>query len=284
MGRFVIGVVMIAGCGKVSDTPAVPIPDAPLDAFSCPTSKSLCGTTCVDTSSDMMNCGTCGATCQAGAETCQAGECTSMVATCKDILALNPTASDGSFLLDNGTTIDCDFSGSTCAQIHTANPTATGGAYLKMDGSTIYCDMRTGEQVIGVSFGNYAMAYPGYQMIPLSDLQNPGWQQGFISFFNAQAGVPLIATWSIGDCCFKFDSSTNMLFLGSGDNGAAYVESSGPCVSTPLAVNTLELWVGNTQTIQPASLPADFFQTFPVSSGAACGTSTNPALFWRETP
>ncbi len=206
-----------------------------------------------------------------------------MVATCKDILALNPSASDGSFVLNTGATINCDFSGSTCAQMHTAGLSADG-PYTKLDGSTIYCDMEDGgTQIYGVSFGNYATAYAGYVMISLNNYVSPGLQRTFIDLFNQQSGAPLIATWSIGNCCVKYDASANMLFLGSGDNNQAYVEA-GFCSATPPATAGLTVWVGTTDTAQTLPLPTNFFQMFTPSEGTECGASTNPAFFWKETP
>ncbi|HEY3807309.1 MAG TPA: hypothetical protein VGL61_32130 [Kofleriaceae bacterium] len=286
MNRLGVWLFLFAACGKVSTSPEGAADAHALDAFACTATEQLCGSSCVDTATDMMNCGACGATCEAGLETCQAGECVGMVSTCANILATNSHATDGSYLLADGTTINCDFSNSTCAQIHTANGRAQSGPYTKMDGSTIYCDMDTGTTISGVSFGEVSVAYSGYRMLGLSDYQTPGTQQTFIHFFNAQAGsIPLIATWTLGNCCIKYDSSTNFLILGSAEGTNSYVEP-GFCADPPLATGSISVFTTGGFVIESAPLPTTFFTTYPATDDATgdCDVNGNPAYFWQEAP
>lgn len=288
MGRFFMGALALVACGKVSDTPPTSIVDAALDAFSCTTPMLACGGTCVDPMSDMANCGGCGTTCQANSETCQAGECADTIMTCAEIRAENPTASDGAYTLVNGTVLDCDMSGGTCAQMHTNTPAAPDGVYTKLDGTVLYCDMSDGGVTIyGLVYGLYSTVTGGYSMVSLANYESPGLQQVFIALFNKQAGVPVLGSFSIGDCCIKFDASTtNFLQLGSGAGSASWVDV-GQCVAAPPAVATIGVFLSASgqPTAQSAPLPTTFFQTFaPTVTTQICSNATNPAYFWKETP
>jgi hypothetical protein len=58
------------------DPDAAPTPDDPDAAPTCDDPLTLCGTSCVDTSSDDDHCGSCGHDCDSD-ETCKDGECRS---------------------------------------------------------------------------------------------------------------------------------------------------------------------------------------------------------------
>lgn len=69
----VVAAGMIGPAACVSDSNATG-GDAGGDATSCPSPEILCGTTCVDTSRDPLNCGGCNAACDGGT-VCNAGTC-----------------------------------------------------------------------------------------------------------------------------------------------------------------------------------------------------------------
>lgn len=67
--------VQVAACGSDGGSPFDGGSDVQTaDVLSCSTPQKLCGAQCVDTSSDVYNCGTCGHTC-AGGEACCAAYC-----------------------------------------------------------------------------------------------------------------------------------------------------------------------------------------------------------------
>jgi hypothetical protein len=277
--------VLVAACGKVANAPNTT--DAALDAFACPAQQLLCGATCVDTTSDPMNCGACGRTCQAGTETCQAGVCVDVTATCADIHRANPNASDGQYTLVDGTVLYCDMSGMSCSELHGEG--VPDGPYQKLDGSVIYCDMRDGGvQLYGVAYGAFDAAVANYTIISLSDFQSPGLQQVFIDLFNAQGGAALIAPFMASNCCFKYDATTGASFLALGINflEPASVGGVPQCGGATDALEAFSMFPegGGASTPEVPPLPANLFAMYPPNVYTGCSVSGNPAFFWKVTP
>jgi hypothetical protein len=287
MGRFVTWAVLVAACGKVGDAPLPPPADAALDAFSCSSSKLACAGTCVDPMTDKNNCGGCGVACESSGETCQAGTCVDMFASCADIVAANPQAADGTYTFVNGTKANCDFSGTTsCATIHGSNSTAGDGFYALGAGSGIWCNMTEGGfNIYGLAYGMAGATIANYHQLSLFDYQSADLGSAFIAMFNQQGNVQLAATWTVGNCCFKYDTSTNFLQLGSANGANSYVLPT--CQNPVLATTPFFIWTpGPAFTAQSAPLPANFFTTFPATGQAtsSCSVNANPAFFWKVTP
>jgi hypothetical protein len=293
MARFFMGALVFCACGKVAEVPDAMQADAALDALTCASPMTECAAACVDTSTDEKNCGGCGIACQAGASTCQAGVCVDTIATCADFLAGNPNASDGVYTLLDGTVLDCDLSGRTCAQMLGSNANLPSGTYTKTDGTTIDCDMQDGGlQVIGVGWGLFSAVTPGWALITLSDFQTPILQQFFIKYYNQQKGATLIAQWTQGDCCFRYDNvGTDTLNFGA--NTVQPMTTAGATQCGADTFGTLEAFYlcpngscsSTTQVAELAPLDSTLFTTYPAQNGTQCSTpNANPGFFWQVMP
>lgn len=287
MGRLVTWVVLVAACGKVGEAPAT-VADAALDAFSCSGDMLTCGGSCVDGMSDPMNCGGCGVACQSVGESCQAGTCMDTLMSCADVIASNPNALDGTYTFVNNTKANCDFSGTTsCSTIRTKNSRSLDGFYPLAAGSGIWCDMTDGGfNIYGLAYGEVGATIANYHQLSLFDYQSADLEQAFIAMFNQQGNIPLAATWTLSNCCIKFDSSTAFLNLGS-NNGTDSYSLIETCATMPNPTISFSTWVSAaSEPTQQAPLPADFFTTFPATGvvSPACVANANPALYWKETP
>ena len=91
MRRALLACLILSACGDDASQPAVDAPggsadaaidatapDAPLTCGSAGPAEMMCGSECVDTSSDPMHCGSCTMTCAAG---CAAGQCVPSLST-----------------------------------------------------------------------------------------------------------------------------------------------------------------------------------------------------------
>jgi hypothetical protein len=257
-----MGALLLVACGKVAEVSTDATSDALLDAFSCPTGMLACEDKCIDPMSDQANCGGCGVTCEANASSCQAG-------TCVDTIT-------------------------SCAQIHAITPAAVNGMYTLISGSQVYCDMTDGGVTYSeVDFGQVdSTPPPGYSLIPITDFQNPILQTAFISLFNLQGGAKLLASWTSGNCCFKFDTSANTFGLNADYFYPAHVGGAVDCSNGAYTDPVWTMAITSGATVVALPLPTNFFTT-NVPSAIATGTAqacdsaampvdANPAFFWKK--
>jgi hypothetical protein len=295
-----MGAMVFFACGKVAEVPDAMQVDAPLDAVSCAAPMTACAAACVDTTSDVKNCGGCGIECQSGGESCQAGACVDTLATCANVATANPNASDGVYTFVDGTTLNCDISGGTCAQMHGSNAGLANGTYTKTDGTAIDCDMQDGGlQIIGVAWGQFDAPTTGYAIISLADFQASVLQQFFTKYYNAQSGATLIAAWNTYDCCFRYDNSVGSNNLAFGADYIYPMSTAGvsQCDVPAASLGALEGFSLEGATPELPPLGSDFFTTNLPQTSTACQTTTvcttnpvdppnchNPAFFWKVMP
>jgi hypothetical protein len=247
---------LFAGCGNVASNKVDAHVDGPdPDGFGCPTTQLACSNTCIDPMTDNAHCGTCDNACQAIGSTCMAGHCVDTI--------------------------------TSCAEIHMLAPSATSGFYTLHDGSQVYCDMINVQTFEAVGFGQYDVAHTGWTMVSLADLQNATMQSVFITLYNQQGGLKLVEPWKDNNCCFMFDNSTNNLMLQA---KLIYPLVIGTTANECNVMHTAPLYTWQVQTSPAvtntaASLPGNYFTTFPPTGVAQCSVmQANPAFFWRKHP
>lgn len=261
-------VVLLAACGKIN-APETKAVDAALDALSCSSTDQLCAGSCVDPSMDMNNCGGCGITCTTG-ESCMASHCVDQVTSCADILAINGSATTGTYTLADGSAIYCDMAGSGGSAI-----TYTGLAY-------------------GVA-GSASFYGSDYSIVSLADLEDASAQQGFIALFNQQGGAVELPDFDIADCCFKFTSVNDNERLTLGGNTIAPLNAANnaeACSATgepPLMGFSLYSFGSAAPVVFAAPLSTDFFDVYPPGATTTlCGdggsNASNPAWYWIRLP
>lgn len=146
--------------GTPTDTPTDTGVMPPIDS-PCAAPTMLCGGRCIDTSSDVRNCGTCGTTCPSGSgaiTTCTMGACGLMCAP--DFANCNMMAGDGCEVDTRTDTMNCGRCGTTC----------TGGAH-----ATAACTMGTCRQTCETNFFDCNnMAADGCEIDGREDVNNCG--------------------------------------------------------------------------------------------------------------
>lgn len=234
--------------------------DAAADALVCTGDDVQCSGACVDPMTDKDNCGDCGSACHVAGETCQAGRC---VDSCKAILAAAGSSGDGVYTLTDGSEIYCDM-------------TAGGVTYRAVDYGNFYGSDGSGNYT-GSDGSN------DYRVITVADLDEPKLQTAFVALFDYQGGAKLLAEWTPGNCCFKYDATDNMLGFGSnylmpmGLDGSANSRSTLPAFESFMMFDNF----GSDTTAVTPPLGSDFFTMYPPTGYDTCGIAQNPAFFWK---
>jgi hypothetical protein len=252
MGRLFSWVVALgaAACGSVATTSDARQPDAD-NGLTCSGSQLACNGACVDPMTTAAHCGACDLACTSS-ETCQAGHCTDTI--------------------------------THCSQIHDVNPMAANGMYTLIDSTFMYCDMTNMRQFDSLILAQYDSNPTGYTLISAADLADATNQAAFIGLFNAQGGFNVPVGWASGNCCFKNDSAatTTMLML----SGSIVFSTTAGAVSCGnyLTTTVYQMQIVTGSVFINPPLASNFFTTHPASSGANCGATTNPAMFWKRHP
>jgi hypothetical protein len=227
----------------------------PPDAFSCASNKLQCGESCVDPMTTAAHCGSCDTSCDTAHEACTAGHCVDAYAS--------------------------------CATIHAFDPTQQSGLYTILDGTKVFCDMDHPEvQYDGVAINQFDSNPAGYDLVNPMNLGTPGGQLAFVTFMNAQGGATPITTFTVGNCCFKFDGGTMVWGFGAG--AYVYPATVSPlassCGGTMMAGTKYTFATSNGATLVGLPIANNYFTVNPPTGIADCSTSTNPAFFWRKHP
>jgi len=258
-------VIWLAACGSVAKATDAsvdsPDPMAPL----CSAPQLSCGgPTCVDSMTDNAHCGSCAVACKTGA-TCMAGHCTDMV--------------------------------TSCHQIHDINGAAQTGMYTLIDGSQIFFDMTNMLQYDGwpnaMVMAPHDAAPVGYTIIGAAELTNPVTAQTFITLYNMQAGLKVLANFSSPNCCLKGNNTNDntMLFITVGTPQDVYPANNNALQCNPasgyLPTTTYQLVLApDTATPIYANSPLanDYFtvQHIPASTTGCTMTGSHPAMYWRK--
>jgi hypothetical protein len=256
MGRLIwfAAALGAAGCGKIAALADGPPPDVSKDALACSVPETQCSDTCVDTSTDSMNCGECSVVCGTGTS-CANGHCIEATLSCADIHAVDPTMPSGPYT-------------------HVA------------DNHQFFCDMDNGPmQYEELGFGVYNVAHPGWDFVSPSDMANPTIQKAFIFLFNKQAGgLTTIASFTGSNCCFKASMTASLdLELG----GSIIFATTPNTTTTQCAITYSAASYGfdlASFTIAVANpMAADFFTVHPMTEvNAGCSDNVNPAMFFRR--
>ena len=133
-----------------------------------------------------------------------------------------------------------------------------------------------GEQHTQMEFAVYdsqpATNVTGWQLMSVDDFQVH--KQALVQFYNHHRGLPVLAPFSSGSCCFSV-ASGKKLRISNSPNGYLFpADSSGSVACNPAG--------GYQGLIQFWRLP-QLTETAQYSSVAACGTTNhNPALYMRK--
>lgn len=241
---------LAAGCGNVVKSERSVDAGLP-DALTCATPMLACGGACFDVTSSNDHCGDCESKCAVGS-ICTTGHC-----------------------VDNVT---------TCAQIHMVNDQQPSGFYTLIDGSQIYCDMTTMVGYSSLVMAQWDAGPTGYKIVSAVDLQNVSEQNAFIQLYNHQGGFKVLTGFSSGNCCFKNDTTTDMmLFL---QNADVYPGTGGASAcNAAYAVTTTYQFEVLPDSPMPTPIPSmasSFFATYPATAIImGCAIDKNPAVFWK---
>jgi hypothetical protein len=206
------------------------------------------------------HCGNCGTACSTDRELCQAGHCVDYM--------------------------------TSCASIHQNNAAATNGLYTLIDGTQVYCDMARSDLMwVGVAMGQFNTTPVGFDFIRGAELMDAGAQAAFLFFYNRQNGLPVIATFSSSNCCFKSDpdpANLNMYVFGA-NNYLAPLTPPATGVCNPaggyLLNTTFSLSLAQSTTnVMLAPVAADFFTTHAPGAMTLCSVGNNPGMFWKRKP
>jgi hypothetical protein len=225
-----------------------------VDAFACTGTELACDGVCVDPQTDAAHCGACDIECQPLGESCIAGHCTDTIASCAQLRAITPTAPDG--------------------------------LYTLIDGSRVYCDMTDGGVTYeALAVGRFDVATTGYDLVTPAELAHAGIQSAFIRLYDVQGGALMLAPFTPGSCCFKFDAGANELAFGG--NYLTLVATSGAAACTGLqsdpAYDFDTVAPGNVHTVQAPPLAASFFTSAPATGATdQCPDDSNPAFFFKR--
>lgn len=198
----------------------------------CTASQTLCGSTCMNTQSDVTNCGGCGTRCSVG-QTCNAGRCTTPTPTC---------SGSGERVCSNGCTSlytdvrNCGACGTTCASGQTCaggvcnTPAPSCGAGLTLCGS-VCVNLQTSHDQCGAcgSICDSTWTCSAGRCRPPVAMMMVGGVQSFRVIYNAPAGTTVRSA-----NIYQFtDSTTGYLqsacSFSGGDSGAL---SSFACLLT----------------------------------------------------
>lgn len=172
-----------------------------------------------------------------------------------------------------------------CASIHAFDPTLASGLYTLLDTTRAFCDMSNPSATYDALYiGQFNSAPPGYDLVTPDNLGTPGGQAAFVTFMNNQGGATPIATFAVGNCCFKFDNGANVWGFGAGSYvyPATVSPLASQCGGTLTAGTKYTFATNNGATLVGLPIAANYFTTNPPTGISACGTGTNPAFFWRK--
>lgn len=244
----------LAACGRVENAgiDANTIDAAP-DALVCTAPEMLCGSACLDVTTDNNHCGSCTKQCLSN-EGCVASTCIDATASCMNIQMLNPDAASGPYT-------------------HTA------------DNTTFFCDMRKSPavQYDRLAMGRYNGTYAGYSIVDSTQLQDATIQAAFIYWFNRQGGMPALETWTAGNVCTT-SATTGVKRLQFG--ASLLFPAQGTTDPSTFTINSLyseELVNKQPPIFMVAPIANNFFQTNPPTDIATqCNDSDNPALYFKK--
>lgn len=156
---------------------------------------------------------------------------------------------------------------------------------LLSSATSVFCDMTDGGVgYLSVSMGDFNTAGSNYTLVSLSDLQNPVLQQAFVALFNLQDGLPVIATWTPNNCCWKYDTSTtNYLTLNGQIVFTEALNGTANDCGTHTAGTKEQFQIETSPVTNVApDIATSFFTTNPPGTSTICGTADNPAFFWEK--
>jgi hypothetical protein len=248
-------VVCVAGCGEVVKATHDAAIDAEVpqgsDAAVCAAPMMMCGTACLDVTTDEQHCGSCTKQCLSN-EGCAAGSCIDATASCVNIQMLDPNAASGPYT-------------------HTA------------DNTTFFCDMtkQPAVQYDGLAMGRYNATYQGYSIIDATQLQDATVQAAFIYWFNRQNGFPALETWQAGNVCTSIANGMRLTFGGSllfpAVNGSTSNSYTANTIYSEDLVNKMPA------LIMAAPIDASFFTANPPAINTSqCSDSNNPGLYFKK--
>jgi len=116
-------------------------------------------------------------------------------------------------------------------------------------------------------------------------LNIPVMRAAFIWAYNKQGGfINLNPGWESNNCCFKFDSSSNVLHFG----GLTTTHIVLPCTTASAAQCNgayndpiMRFRTGSISCQAPTMAP-NFFSQFPPMAAANCSNAQNPGLFIKK--
>ena len=216
--------------------------DASVDAggTSCPTGQTMCGSKCVDTTSDPVNCGACGSACEGG--TCCSSKCVDDTASCTFVV-LGATPAEGN---------------------------QNGGDWIKLSGNGFVAGMKV---LIGDGVAP-ALVQDAHDAIVLTPPDKVGTYDITISSGGQTAVLPQVFQYNAGSVQLPWTEKP-MMFVRGEDPGLAVLQdgrvliAGGTTVpdSAPDALASAEIYTRSTDTVTnaPGSMSAPRIQNAVVT-------------------
>jgi hypothetical protein len=235
---------------KVPDA-AIPdayAPDSP-NMLTCGAGEMVCNNTCANLMTSELYCGNCNTQCSP-TQGCLNGTCVPANTSCMRVRELDPAAPDGLYRNPNNDAI-------------------------------FFCDFTNTRTIDGVFMGQFDATYSGYNLVKFEELSTEQYQQAFIAFYNRQGGLPLLANWVSGNCCYATTGGMILHFGGSilyPSTGSSF--SCNP-VSPGYTGGPWRPYHVSTSAVLNPPLPQNYFTTNAVTQDNQCTVAQNPGFFWR---
>lgn len=244
--------VALLGCGDVNKIPDAVVPDAyqhdAAEVPSCAPGETACNASCADLMTSEQYCGNCDTQC-AQNFACVAGSCVSANTSCARVREIDPQALDGIY----------------------QNPN---------DGSWFYCDFTAGVTIDEIFVSPYTapMPKPGYEVARATTFGDPIFVKAFVAMYNHNAGHRASVNFQTTDCCMGPAPGIRYRFGGKTLDTAT--APAGIFCNQLISANTRVLFARDGAAA--ATLPDDYFTTYPVTEGADCSDGGNAAWWFRR--